>query len=244
MKRIILAFALLVENLTIFGQSSQEVVFLKNGSIVRGEITEQIPNESLKIQTADGNIFVFNMEEVEKITKEAKKDSTRVSSLKIESNSFRPKGYRGFFDLDGGFRVGTYGDGYIGFTTSHGYQTCPYFFIGAGLGVEYHVGWSLTFLPIFGNMHFNFLNKRCSPFLDIKGGYSPVNGKGGYLSTAFGVNYQFTPKVGINFSLGYTMQKADFWFYIPYYYSGYINYYFYTEKETMHHLGFKLGIEF
>jgi hypothetical protein len=34
---------------------------------------EQIPNESLKIQTSDGSLFVYKMEEVVKITKEEKK---------------------------------------------------------------------------------------------------------------------------------------------------------------------------
>jgi hypothetical protein len=33
-------------------------------------IMEQIPDESLKIQTIDGSLFVFKMEEVEKILKE------------------------------------------------------------------------------------------------------------------------------------------------------------------------------
>lgn len=35
-----------------------DVVYLKNGSIIRGMIIEQIPNVSLKIQTKDGSIFV------------------------------------------------------------------------------------------------------------------------------------------------------------------------------------------
>lgn len=47
-----------------------EVVYLKNGGMVRGTIVEQVPKESLKIQTADGSIFVYKMSEVEKITKE------------------------------------------------------------------------------------------------------------------------------------------------------------------------------
>ena len=47
-----------------------EVVYLKNGSVIRGIILEQIPNVQLKIETADGNIFIFKMEEVEKIAKE------------------------------------------------------------------------------------------------------------------------------------------------------------------------------
>jgi hypothetical protein len=51
----------------------QEVVYLKNGGIVRGIIIEQIPNEQLKIQTRDGNVFVYKMTEVEKITKEYSK---------------------------------------------------------------------------------------------------------------------------------------------------------------------------
>ncbi|MFY0644981.1 MAG: hypothetical protein JXR19_10985 [Bacteroidia bacterium] len=50
----------------------QDVVYLKNGSIIRGMIIEQIPNVSIKIQTADANVFVFKMDEIEKITKEVK----------------------------------------------------------------------------------------------------------------------------------------------------------------------------
>lgn len=56
-------------------QTTQEVVYLKNGSIVRGVIIEQIPNESLKIQTADGSVFVYKMNEVQKIAKEQAKSN-------------------------------------------------------------------------------------------------------------------------------------------------------------------------
>jgi len=48
----------------------QDVVYLKNGSIIRGVIIEQVPNELLKIETADGNLFAYKIAEVEKITKE------------------------------------------------------------------------------------------------------------------------------------------------------------------------------
>lgn len=47
-----------------------DVVYLKNGSVIRGMVIEQTPNVSLKIQTKDGSIFVYKMEEVEKMTKE------------------------------------------------------------------------------------------------------------------------------------------------------------------------------
>ena len=51
-------------------QQYQDIVYLKNGSIIRGVIIEQIPNESLKIQTAGGSVFVHRMSEVLKIAKE------------------------------------------------------------------------------------------------------------------------------------------------------------------------------
>jgi len=48
----------------------EDVVYLKNGSIIRGMIVEQIPNEQLKIQTSDGSVFVFTFDEIERIAKE------------------------------------------------------------------------------------------------------------------------------------------------------------------------------
>ena len=53
-------------------QSYQDVVYLKNGSIIRGVIIEQIPNKSIKIETADKSVFVYQIDEIEKMTKEAK----------------------------------------------------------------------------------------------------------------------------------------------------------------------------
>ncbi|MEY4042381.1 MAG: hypothetical protein RL233_1912 [Bacteroidota bacterium] len=49
-----------------------EVLYLKNGSIIRGMIIEQIPNEQVKIKTSDGSVFVYTMDQVLKITKEPK----------------------------------------------------------------------------------------------------------------------------------------------------------------------------
>lgn len=50
--------------------SGSDIIYLKNGSIIRGLIIEQIPNTSIKIQTKDGNIFNFKIDEIEKISKE------------------------------------------------------------------------------------------------------------------------------------------------------------------------------
>jgi hypothetical protein len=47
-----------------------DVVYLKNGSMIKGAIIEQDPTHHVKIQTKDGSIFVFNISEIEKITRE------------------------------------------------------------------------------------------------------------------------------------------------------------------------------
>lgn len=54
-------------------QQMQDVIYLKDGTIVRGTIIEQVPNVSVKLQTKDGNIFVYKMEDIMKTTKEAAK---------------------------------------------------------------------------------------------------------------------------------------------------------------------------
>ncbi|GHM99236.1 hypothetical protein WSM22_07260 [Cytophagales bacterium WSM2-2] len=47
-----------------------DVVYLKNGSIIRGTLMESNPSVNVKIQTRDGSIFVFKIEEVLKVTRE------------------------------------------------------------------------------------------------------------------------------------------------------------------------------
>ena len=80
MLRFILVVCLtaFVATAQVFAQQPMEdVIHLKNGRIVRGTISERIPGESLKIQTPDGNVFVYTMDEVAKTSKEPVKESGR-----------------------------------------------------------------------------------------------------------------------------------------------------------------------
>lgn len=53
------------------GQNShQNVVYLKNGSIITGTVIEQIPNSMLKVKTRTGDVLVYQMSDVDKITSE------------------------------------------------------------------------------------------------------------------------------------------------------------------------------
>ena len=54
-----------------------EVVHLKNGSVIKGEVVQMTPNKTIKIETADGSIFVYELNEVEKMTKVRKQKPQR-----------------------------------------------------------------------------------------------------------------------------------------------------------------------
>lgn len=71
MKKILSFFLFLFMATFAMAQQYIENVYLKNGSIIKGVVIEQVPNQSVKIQTSGGNIFVYEMSDVEKITKEA-----------------------------------------------------------------------------------------------------------------------------------------------------------------------------
>jgi len=82
MKRIsTIIFCILFTSITLSQQEYEEVVYLKNGSVIKGIIIEQVPDVSIKIQTKDGNIFVYKMEEVDRITKEAIQPSDQAADV-------------------------------------------------------------------------------------------------------------------------------------------------------------------
>ncbi len=87
MKKLFLLLFCAISTMFAAAQANlQDVVYLKNGSVVRGTIIEQVPGVSLKLQTNDGNIFVYNIEDVEKMTKEQSKGLTRQVSTYAYSN--------------------------------------------------------------------------------------------------------------------------------------------------------------
>jgi hypothetical protein len=88
----------------VFSQNqSKDVVYLKNGSVIKGDIIEQIPNKSIKIQTSDGNIFVYDFSDIEKIAKESGlTSSNRQSAVSAPSTtSFGIKAGLNFANMGG-----------------------------------------------------------------------------------------------------------------------------------------------
>lgn len=54
----------------VVAKEMEDVVYLKNGGIVRGTVIEQVTGKSLKIVRFDGKEFRYKMKEIDKISKE------------------------------------------------------------------------------------------------------------------------------------------------------------------------------
>ena len=66
----LIALSILITAPSLAQQLNEDVVYLTNGTIVRGMIIQQIPNESITIRTRDGSQFVYPMSDVIQITRE------------------------------------------------------------------------------------------------------------------------------------------------------------------------------
>lgn len=147
--------------LTVCGavaQQATETVYLKNGSVIKGTVVEQIPGTSLKVKTKDGSVFVYEMSEVERITKDT-----------AES------GYSGLcFNADLGYNISTEGGG--------GSMSAE---IGLGKRINKNFYWGVStgalnitegdlMIPVATNfkVYFPLGGTAITPFVSMKLGYA------------------------------------------------------------------------
>ncbi len=245
MKKYLVLFLLgLITTLSFAQNNYQDVVYLKNGSIIRGVIIEQVPNKSIKIETVDRNIFVFQMDEIEKYTKEQKQviseNSIRQRNISLDSRALKT-GYKGVIELGYQIGVGSYGMDRLKLNIINGYQINPYFSLGFGTGLRYYFEAEAALIPVFVDFRVNFMNNKISPYLSLGVGYTfnatnNFEGVGFLLNPTVGVSFKVSDKSAMNVGLGYEIQKMDF------YYGGYYGYYLSSKNSGA--ISINVGISF
>ena len=95
MKKLLVLFIGLLFGATILAQSANDVVYLNNGNVIKGTISNVIPDEKVTIQTPDGSLFVLNMSEVTQISHEEKADGI-ISFPDWANDVMTRKGYKLF----------------------------------------------------------------------------------------------------------------------------------------------------
>lgn len=234
MKHLLLTLcAIVCFALSAHAQNYEDVVYLKNGSIIRGIIVEQVPNESIKIETRDGNLFFYRIDEIQKMTKEVPYGYRKKQSY--NSRSFnKPKGYFGLIEAALPLFIG-YDNGLsMGFNIINGYRVCPQFAVGGGVGVLGDFFWGDFTVPIFLHLRSDFLDRKTSPYLAFNVGYNiPV----------FGVydGVFFAPSLGVSYNVGRHRMTTGLEFSANHgrYYDGYIFY-----RTWILDLNVKVGFSF
>lgn len=193
---------------------------LKSGVSVTGKIIEE-SGDSMKIQTAEGDIFIYRINEISRIDgrdsfvaeKEPKKSLSRSTG-----NGYGDfKGYRSIIEFSGSAGTGSgWGCSRLSLSYVGGYNLGSYFYGGLGLGVaitDLCCEQSID-LPVYIHLRSAFLKgRRVSPYISMNIGYNIALSGGdsdwGYYSDYYyyeegSVGYSgfyMEPTIGVEFRL-------------------------------------------
>jgi hypothetical protein len=147
---------LIIILLQLSAQKTRDAVYLKNGSIIYGNLTE-IQENQYKIKGSDGSLFIFPSEDVEKFISDEP-----VLSLR-KSDGFAMM-------LEGGFLIGSQTDNFpapFSFNVIGSYTLSTRHILGLGTGAEF-IG--KTYTPVFLEYKALLSEKNAAPFIFIRGG--------------------------------------------------------------------------
>lgn len=210
-KTILLILSLFILAISTNAQESDkyEVVYLNNGQLIKGKITDYEPKSHLVIRTDDGRVLLYDIHEIERVQRRPRPDNVAFNG---DFNGKGPqKGYRGFVDGQATFASGKYGFSRYGVSTTHGYQFRPWLF--AGLGYEYYLfkdqmDKKYSTHTIFGDVRVDFMKSSIDPFLDLRVGYNTGKNMGLMVSPSIGLRIALgknTP-LALNVGMGYSFQ--------------------------------------
>lgn len=193
---VIIAF---IASFAINAQDTNDVIYLNNGSVIQGTITNIKENKSVTIVTLNGEKYTYQMVEVRKIDQSGKGVKIPYERGKSEHKAYS-KFDQGFFfavEGNGGYSLNLSGTN-IGFGEIDfvgGYRVNDYFRIGAGFGPRYYFGPE--------NARFNVARWGMPLYLDIRGNFIPNEYRNIVpyysldLGTSFPDGLMFRPTIGI-----------------------------------------------
>ena len=215
--RLVLLLGIICLSATVEAQEYRDVVFLKNGSVIKGFYKELYPSDSLHMETIDGGVLVCAFSDIERIAKERTKIyvvNTQDADL-LPPRIWRPKGYIGSVEYERDINSSDSRLVTSSLFTLHGYQINPYLFLGVGLGIqqmEYEtdvvkLSFTKSTTPLFADMKAHLLKTRIAPFVEGRFGYCVSGFKGLYFNPSVGVSFGISPKTGGILALGYSYQN-------------------------------------
>ncbi len=214
MRTIFLFLAMISISLSTHAQKKNmdDVIYLKNGSKVKGVILQLFPDSIVRFEQVGGTVWVFSMKEIDMIDKE-EKNKTILTKV---------KGYR--FGIDAGFLVGS-GDNQnnapLTIQILNSYHITTSSSIGLGIGLEF---FHTNQTPIFVDLRHYFNRKYYAPFCFLQGGgMIPISTKAtdesGYIfkakpgfmfNSGIGFLFPMNENLALSISLSYRYQELKF----------------------------------
>ncbi len=170
------------------------VVYLVNGVVIRGQIVEDIPGETLKVVEDLGDTIAYQYELIQSVylpkSREARVINpaadmkTRMTAAQIAAQKRatdnvtgylpKSKGYMGIIEANVGYGLteksagSEMGAGRLQATLINGYKFNPYFYLGLGTGVNYYLSHENNLsVPLYGHMRVDFMDQNTTPYLAL-----------------------------------------------------------------------------
>lgn len=231
MKKILL-FTFLSICVFSYGQKKiEKTIYLRNGSIVSGIVIDQ-KEQHIKIKTKDENVFVFNLDDIEKIEPKKRKGYFNMmeigGSFLIHSNINDTSNINVDSELITIFNQLEKINSSFDLKMINGYHFNDHLSLGLGLGFDKYNG--LILLPISIVTNVTILKGENSPVFTLNLGYAHNENEKSFKSTLKNsheytpnklkhrifINAQFGMKIPINnelfclFNVGYKLQNQPF----------------------------------
>lgn len=201
---------LLLATLPSNAQNYLDIIYTKSGSIVKGVIIETIPNVSYKIKTADGNVFVFKNEEIEKIEKQ----ETSRQKAKADPALFKQSGFSSIEETGVSLILNEKNNtALFALHSINGYLFNPHLFAGLGVGIE--ADDITAVIPIYAECRTYVSKGKTSPYFAAGGGYGLMyinqgQNKGGPMGHFLaGLKVNLSAKSAFNVSAGYRLFQFE-----------------------------------
>lgn len=253
-KKIICSFLFLGLALNSFGQQLMEdVIYLKNGSVLRGQIMEYKPDGNIKVEIAGGSILVYPASDVVEIKKEASKYQPQTKSSKEERPLRIPENKKIYNIFMGKLMMGINSIDLpaagIGLYWATGYRFNRFANVGLGIGIERNDAFNL--MPIFVDFRGYLMKTSTSMYYSLGAGYSVAlptaswrfddiqRQTGGlYLHPAIGVRFKSRKQTHLMMDFGYTIQSNNITF------TDWMTGNLTTQKSILFRPSFRIGLMF
>jgi hypothetical protein len=251
MRFIIILPLLLMLAGPIFAQN--DILYLNDGSVIRGTIMEHLVGKHSRIRTLDGKTMEFPAYQVDRLrTRRGKQGKLERQAVSVKENGYYNNTTLGFllgFDHYGRLSAGP------SLQMVQGYQFKGRMNVGLGTGLE--LIRNNAMIPAFAEFRYHLRKSGFSPFVSARAGYNfqltrnynwrweEAKSQGGIMTGAeVGVRNYGKQRLGWTASLGYRFQQMSSSYDWEFWNEGDVAFVPVVERTRMHRVEMRFGILF